>query len=262
MDPFEEPQSDALASIAEETGFSPDAVATMARAMAAGHGRMAQFAHPEFGGAGQWMAGGMLMTPDWSDHALHARVARLCDALAALPPPAEGFASQHQSQSQLSGGLSVDASASEAGPGGDWWPASLGVPDTSGAQDGLRYAWFADARRLVIDDDGRVTAYDTGDHRIHGVAQQQGDRRSLSFTSQDGDVDVASLPLAHGDRPDAVPHRSPSVDAAHVPQRSPGVAPPLADPFVALERLADLHARGVVDAAEFAAKKAELLGRI
>ena len=34
------------------------------------------------------------------------------------------------------------------------------------------------------------------------------------------------------------------------------------DPFVALEKLADLHARGVVDAAEFAAKKRELLGRI
>lgn len=34
------------------------------------------------------------------------------------------------------------------------------------------------------------------------------------------------------------------------------------DPFVALEKLADLHARGVVSDSEFAAKKTELLGRI
>jgi hypothetical protein len=34
------------------------------------------------------------------------------------------------------------------------------------------------------------------------------------------------------------------------------------DPFDALERLATLHARGILDEAEYRAKKAELLARI
>jgi hypothetical protein len=57
----------------------------------------------------------------------------------------------------------------------------------------LRYAVFPDTRRLVIDDRGAISVYDTGDHRIFGVAQAQSSTRTLSFTSQDGLVRVADL---------------------------------------------------------------------
>jgi hypothetical protein len=60
-----------------------------------------------------------------------------------------------------------------------------------GAQNDLRYAVFPDTRRLVIDDRGAISVYDTGDHRIFGVAQSSA--RTLSFTSQDGLVRVADL---------------------------------------------------------------------
>jgi hypothetical protein len=40
-----------------------------------------------------------------------------------------------------------------------------------GAQNDLRYAVFP--RRLVINDGGHVEIYDTGNHRIFGVAQAQ-----------------------------------------------------------------------------------------
>jgi hypothetical protein len=40
---------------------------------------------------------------------------------------------------------------------------------------------------------GAVSVYDTGDHRIFGVAQVQSSDRTLSFTSQDGLVKVADL---------------------------------------------------------------------
>jgi hypothetical protein len=62
-----------------------------------------------------------------------------------------------------------------------------------GAQNDLRYAVFPDTRRLVIDDRGAISVYDTGDHRIFGVAQAQSSDRTLSFTSQDGLVRVADL---------------------------------------------------------------------
>ncbi|MDM0108851.1 hypothetical protein QTH97_28180 [Variovorax sp. J22R24] len=85
-----------------------------------------------------------------------------------------------------------------AGAALDWWPASLGSPASSGAQDGWRYAFFPQARRLVMERDGRVTQYDTGDHAINGVSQRQdGSAEGPVFTSQHGTVDLASLdPLA------------------------------------------------------------------
>jgi hypothetical protein len=60
---------------------------------------------------------------------------------------------------------------------------------------GMALGWFGPTtRRLVIDDQGAVSVYDTGNHRIFGVAQAQSSDRTLSFTSQDGLVRVADLP--------------------------------------------------------------------
>jgi hypothetical protein len=75
-----------------------------------------------------------------------------------------------------------------------WWPPGLGRPGAVGAQNDLRYAVFPESRRLVIDDRGEVAVYDTGDHRIFGVAQAQSSERTLSLTSQDGLVRVTDLP--------------------------------------------------------------------
>jgi hypothetical protein len=46
----------------------------------------------------------------------------------------------------------------------------------------------------VINDQGATTVYDTGSHRIFGVAQAQSSDQTPSFTSQDGLVRVADLP--------------------------------------------------------------------
>lgn len=71
-----------------------------------------------------------------------------------------------------------------------WWPKNLGDPASSGGQNGLRYAFFPDKQRLLVEENGRTTAYDSGDHRIGGIQQQDG---SVAFTSQNGTVDLASL---------------------------------------------------------------------
>jgi hypothetical protein len=80
----------------------------------------------------------------------------------------------------------------------DWWPTGLGRPGAVGAQNDLRYAVFAETRRLVIDDRGAITVYDTGSHRIYGVAQAQSSDRTLTFTSQEGLVRVVDLPKVAG----------------------------------------------------------------
>ena len=77
--------------------------------------------------------------------------------------------------------------------GAPWWPDDLGQPSSSGAQNDMRYAFFPRERRLLIEDGGRLTTYDSGDHRISGVSQQGSRERSLTFTSQDGPVRLDEL---------------------------------------------------------------------
>jgi hypothetical protein len=77
-----------------------------------------------------------------------------------------------------------------------WWPEELGEnPNSAGGQNETRYAFFGDQKRLAVDTgDGKVQVYDTGDHRISGVQQHQsGSGRKVTFTSQHGEVDLATL---------------------------------------------------------------------
>ena len=77
-----------------------------------------------------------------------------------------------------------------------WWPTELGEnPNSAGGQNGARYAFFGDQKRLAVDTgDGNVQIYDTGDHAISGVQQHQsGSGRKVTFTSQNGEVDLAKL---------------------------------------------------------------------
>jgi hypothetical protein len=244
-----------LQELAQRYGVSLDAALTMLRAVAQGHGTMAQFSHPEFGGSGQWMQGGMTMVGDMFNNALKARVDGLCSELSGLlasqplfaPPPAS------QSQQQGGGGGSLFVTAADAGV---WWPGDLGSPSSIGAQNDVRYAVFPGARRLVVDLGGHVTVYDTLDHQIGGVSQQQGGVASLTFTSQYGTVRVADLPIVSGERAEA---------AAPVPPMAPEPVPEAAaggDVFGQIEKLAALHDRGFISDQEFAQKKAELLSRI
>ena len=73
-----------------------------------------------------------------------------------------------------------------------WWPKDLGQPTTSGAQNGARYAFFAQPRRLLVERDGTLPTYDTAEHEISGVSQgsQEG---SLAFTSRTGAVKLDDL---------------------------------------------------------------------
>ena len=170
--------------LAERHGFSREAVTSMLASVTRGRGTMAQFDHPEFGGSGQWMDGGMTMVSDMFNASLKGRVAALCTDLSKLVANNPAWAE--------SASLFVPP-----GPGfsRQWWPGDLGVPNSTGAQNDVRYAYFAEPRRLAIELDGEVTVYDTLDHRIGSFSQQQSHAGSLSFHSQRGLVDVGALPV-------------------------------------------------------------------
>ena len=174
-----------LDALAKQHDFSAQAVAVMRDALVQGNGRLAQFDHPEFGGAGQWMQGGMIMIGAMFDNQLKRRVDALCSALSAWlaqqPAATEGHA--------------ADRPIRDADRQDNWWPAGWSAPTATGQQNAMRYAYFEQERRLAIDDGGRIVVYDTRDHRISGVSQQQSTSRSLTFSSQHGPIDLASLPV-------------------------------------------------------------------
>jgi hypothetical protein len=305
--------------IARRHGFGVDAVMSMLDSVINGNGSMAQFNHPEFSGSGQWMRGGMTMVSDMFNNYLKGRVDGLCSELSNLianqPDLMRSGSFQSQSQggynsgqgqssygggshqSQGSGGAyqSQDGSGNfgaaslfvppAPGASGDWWPGDLRWPNSTGAQNGVRYAYFAQARRLAIDVGGNVTVYDTLDHQIGGFSQQQSVGGSISFTSQYGLIDVASLPVtwANGAPVWQQQQQVPQVSVQYAPQSAPGYAnAPTSsggdyttansgssssgggggDIFALIEKLADLRAKGVLSDDEFSAKKAELLSRL
>src|SRR3982751_470633 len=78
-------QDNTLNQIAARYGFTTEGVRSMLSALRAGHGSMAPFNHVDSGGAGQWMAGGMVMTATPGGVGdLRRRIDRLCDDLVQL----------------------------------------------------------------------------------------------------------------------------------------------------------------------------------
>ncbi|HEX6240466.1 MAG TPA: SHOCT domain-containing protein [Polyangiales bacterium] len=239
------PAEQAVQQLSQRFGVSVDAVKTLLAAVNNGGGTMAQFYHPELGGGGQWMRGGMTMVGDMFNSGLQATVSGLCAALSELLATTQVY--PPLSHGPKSGG--------HAGGGhNNWWPAELGSPSSSGGQNDTRYAYFPATRRLALEHAGRVTVYDSLDHQIGGVQQQQGGygSGSLSFSSQYGTFSVQSLPQVS-----PAPASATADGFSTIP--SPGAPPEVIE---TLERLGRLVQSGVLTEEEFRAKKAELLARL
>jgi Short C-terminal domain len=252
----------AIQDLAQRYGVSVDAVRTLLFAVSAGGGTLAQFSHPELGGSGQWMRGGMTMVGDMFNHSLKATVSGLCSELSALLSSKQLFVPLPV---QSAGGGSI-------APGNAWWPAELGSPSSSGGQNDARYAYFPQSQRLAILQNGKITLYNTLDQQIGGVQQQQGGSSgSLMFSSQHGTFSVDTLPLVSPGSDEAVVKPAASSYEAPEPpptrtatsrQGSVGSLQSHDDILKALERLGDLHQKGILSDDEFKSKKAELLSRL
>ena len=291
-------------NLAQRHNLSADAVTHMLIAIQNGNGTMAQFNHPEFGGAGQWMSGGMTMVSDLFNNQLKCRVDNVCSDISnelsnhQVTPFSGSFQSQSQngsnSQSQAGGTMGSGNSLFAPDPEANWWPQELGAPNAIGAQNQVRYAYFAQGRRLAVKTGGDIWVYDTQDHQIGGFSQQQGSGGSITFSSQYGTVNLSTLPVVtrNGVAPSvkmAAPQVATSADvpgtaslggsAPSTGDISNGAAssnafanpagsnqqsgPSNSDSIIAtLERLGGLRDKGYVSEEEFAAKKAELLSRL
>lgn len=248
-----------ISNIAARYNLSNDAVLHMLGAVNNGGGTMAQFNSPELGGSGQWMRGGMTMVGDMFNQGLQSTVNNLCNELA------DGLAAMQVYQ---------PAPAGQAPSSNQWWPAKLGQPFSSGAQNNTRYAVFAN--RLAVEINGNITVYDTLDNNIGGVSQQQGGDSSLTFSSQYGTIAVNSLPIVSGQGTDIPP--APVVNFAEpiavtdapdlpvmqeIPEAEGTTTAGNTDEIIELiAKLAKLRDASAISDDEFNTKKTELLSRL
>lgn len=269
----------ALSEIANRYGLSNDAVIHMLYSVSNGGGTMAQFNCPELGGGGQWMQGGMTMVGDMFNNGLKNTVDNLCGELSNLlynqssaifepvkpaPSIAGNLSQGGQQQFQGSGSSGQNSIYFQGGGSGNWWPddLDLGMASSTGGQNNLRYAVFPQTCRLAIEANGQVTVYDTLDHQIGGVSQQQAGDASMTFSSQYGLVQVSQLPIVF---PTDVPQPAPAILPMEVAPEPALPSETLAaeeDIFAKIERLGDLNAKGFLSDEEFSNKKAELLSRL
>jgi len=286
-------------SLSQRHGVSTDAVTHMLIAIQRGNGSMAQFNHPEFGGCGQWMRGGMTMVSDLFNNHLKYRVDSICSDIAnelanhQSTPFSGSFQSQSQnganSQMQAGGAMGSGNSLFVPDPEANWWSQDMGVPNAVGSQNHVRYAYFANSLRLAVKTGSDIWVYDTQDHQIGGFSQQQGSGGSITFTSQYGTVNLSTLPVIsrNGINQPTVPVPAPQASASVFADTTAPPAhqneEPLSDTCMAtssacdgqtpslpdsdgiieiLERLGGLRDKGYVTEEEFASKKAELLNRL
>ena len=248
-----------MMNVANRYGISANAVTDLTQALMRSNGTMAQFYIAELGGGGQWMQGGMTMVGDMFNNQLKNTVNGLCIDLSNLINqgaiqyvPLPKIIHQNGSQS------------------GNWW-GDLGVPNSTGSQNNTNYAVFSNIGRLAIQENGKVTVFDTLDNQIGGVGQQQGGNYSVTFTSQYGTVNLNSLPIISGgeDRPqpqqvnnnNEVQNQAPIVE---VPAQvfTNNTSDFEEDIFVKIEKLAGLKDKNILSIEEFENKKADLLSRL
>lgn len=244
--------------IAAKYNVTPKSVEILLRAVIKGSGTMAQFNIPELGGAGQWMKGGMTMVGDMFNNSLRTTVDKLCSELAGLVTSKVVFESKDGDEDSEVSHVG-NMWSNERAP----WPAAFGHPTSSGSQNSFRYAYFGPVRRLVVEENGKRTIYDTKHHEITGISQQQGLGNSYRFTGQDGPVDLGMLTVLSepGTQSQATPAIAYDVTST-TDVRSQMDASPQDIIIATIEKINVLFERGQITEQEFKAKKAELLGRL
>ncbi|MDO6761336.1 SHOCT domain-containing protein [Tamlana sp. 2_MG-2023] len=256
-----------ISNVANRYHVSVETTTELTHTLMATNGTMAQFYLPELGGGGQWMQGGMTMVGDMFNNQLRSLVDGLCNDLSNLI--GQG-AIQYKPLPKIK---NADGSQSS---GTNWW-GDLGFPNSTGSQNGTSYAIFNGINRLAIQENGKVTVFDTLDHQIGGVGQQQGGNYSVSFSSQYGNVNLSTLPIVSGN-PNNQNNLNNQVETIQSIQE-PNIEDPTnneikreiqnttqtdfeEDIFAKIEKLASLKDKGILSEDEFTSKKTELLSRL
>lgn len=169
-------------ALAKDYSLSRETIIHLLDALLATNGTMAQFDADELGGQGQWMKDGSTMIGDMFNESLKVKVDKLASHLSKMIANDE-FSSSPTNHSQTHTNHHA------------WWPSELGTPTATGSQNDMRYAYFAKPKRLVVDNNGKLTIYDTLDHEIYAFSAKQGfsETSNIAFKSNLGIVHLSDL---------------------------------------------------------------------
>jgi hypothetical protein len=73
-----------------------------------------------------------------------------------------------------------------------WWPDDLGEPTATGGQNGMQYAYFRKARRLLVRRGDATESYDVEPVDLRGIFQD-GDAADTTFSSSEGVIPFSQL---------------------------------------------------------------------
>lgn len=285
-----------ITDLAQQYDVSTDAVLYLLQTINNNNNStIAKFSHPELG-SGQWMPDGMTTVEvnNDSNNSLTAKINGLCLELSHILPNEPviyvplSLQSQRQNQQQGSYSDSIIHEGNNVGTSSNWWPSDLGVPTMTGTQNNMRYAYFAEIKRLAMEIDGQVTIFDTLDHQISGISQQPGTNLSITFTSQDGTMDLLNLPVISTDmdtelnvapinmNPSDLTIEEISIDddtntnitsvQDNLSQDNSSLTQPLASQqmgiLMTIEKLAELRQKDILTEEDFLEKKHQLLSRL
>lgn len=168
---MEKTREEAIKDIASSHDVSVGTVAILLNSLETTGGNQVQFNISELGGMGQWQPG-MVMVGDMFNSGLKYKVDQICSELSAWVRSRPKEEPKH--------GTSIITDNSSA--------------TFKGSQNNSHYAYHASDKRLVIENGGKTTLYDTTGYPLTGVQQSQdGSGKRLSFTYPGGTVQVSEL---------------------------------------------------------------------
>ncbi len=164
-----------IKEIASKYEVSEGTVRTLLEGLKASNGRQVQFNIRELGGMGQWQSG-MVMVGDMFNHGLKAKVSELCRELVELSQTMEEEEEKPKKKAEKQ---SV---------------ASKPSATFKGSQNNSHYAYYAKENLLEIEENGKVTKYNTEGYALSGAQQSQSNSlKNLSFTYPGGTVSLKEL---------------------------------------------------------------------
>jgi hypothetical protein len=161
------------AVMAEAFAVSEESIAILAGALLRGKGDIARFNIPELGGQGIWKKGQGAVIGNGFDDNLNQQATELCEAIQeALYSEANRSTLEVQGVTDTSDMMPV--SIQPDGKEVSWWPKAFGKADIQGETDTLRYAYFSEHHRLIVQTNQRTRFFDTTGFHIHSIGSVGG----------------------------------------------------------------------------------------
>ncbi|MDQ7026023.1 MAG: hypothetical protein Q9P01_01710 [Anaerolineae bacterium] len=192
-----------ITNIARKYALPIEVVRQLASELEKTGGQSVRFDIKGLGGKGLWRINQAASVGNGFNTALNEVVTDLCNDISTeihAINGAESEASTMISKDELALKVDLDDTVTLLAPTTlkpkSWWPEHYGQdPEKTGNVTGMRFAYFAQQRRLILSQGLRNRIFDTGDYNVQNVvAGQESGFFNLIVLTIEGDIQLADLP--------------------------------------------------------------------